>query len=350
AETIRRTRQKKVFLAWLSVAMGVCYLILSAGWRIRPAASADWFIAAFLFLYTIFFACSGLFHVAFGTLQGKLIRPDLRGRLMSVANVVGVFVAVTAVMVLLPNWLSGTGAAFDAVFGFSGSCFVAVAVLSLLAREPVDVPIAQADQALGGVAEVLVALKSDATLRGTALMSAMGSCSIMLFPHYQALARERLELDFTVLLSWVVIQNIGTAVFSLITGPLADRYGNRLALRFVSVGLFLVPLVALWVSHQSARSSAWFNSVFFMIGMTPIYIRLVQHYTLELTSTANHPAYLAAISLCNALPFVFSPFIGWLVSSIGFDAVFIGVDLIVLGALLATWFVPEPRNVLAKSN
>ena len=32
---------------------------------------------------------------------------------------------------------------------------------------------------------------------------------------------------------WVIIQNAGTAVFSVVTGPLADWRGNRAVLRVI---------------------------------------------------------------------------------------------------------------------
>ena len=346
ANQIKRARLKKVSLACFSVAMGICFLALSLWWQIKPAEAANWFIVAFLVVYTIFFVCSGLNQVAFGTLQGKLIAAKLRGRLMSAANITGATVAITAVWFLLPKWLNAEGASFSYIFGFTGSCFLVAAIVSLWAKEKSD------DQSLSaskrnGASQVWNVLKTDIILRKTALMSSMASCSIMLFPHYQALARERLELDFTVLLSWVMIQNFGTALFSTLTGPLADWFGNRLAIRLVNAGLVFVPLIALFVSYQSAVNAVWFNVVFLMIGLTPVYIRLIQHYTLELTTPANHPPYLAAINICNAIPFVLSPLVGWLVSSVGYELVFLSINALVLTALLLTWLVPEPRNSIS---
>ena len=59
---------------------------------------------------------------------------------------------------------------------------------------------------------------------------AFGS-SLALFPHYQALGRSnRLSLSFDNLMMWVVIQNMGTALFSLVAGPIADRRGNRIGI------------------------------------------------------------------------------------------------------------------------
>ena len=57
---------------------------------------------------------------------------------------------------------------------------------------------------------------------GLAIVSALFSTTLVLFPHYQQIAAERLGLKTQWLVWWVVAQNMGTALFSLITGPIAD--------------------------------------------------------------------------------------------------------------------------------
>ena len=88
-------------------------------------------------------------------------------------------------------------------------------------------------------------LAEDSNFRRLALVSALFSTTLVLFPHYQALARERLGLGTPWLVWWVVAQNAGTALFSLLTGPIADSYGNRLALRIVTLLIVAGPLAAL---------------------------------------------------------------------------------------------------------
>ena len=66
-------------------------------------------------------------------------------------------------------------------------------------------------------------LAEDANFRRLAIVSALFSTTLVLFPHYQAIARDELELGTTWLVWWVVAQNVGTALFSLFTGPIADR-------------------------------------------------------------------------------------------------------------------------------
>ena len=77
-----------------------------------------------------------------------------------------------------------------------------------------------------------ITLKSDRDFRLLAIAAASFGASMMLFPHYQALARIKLDMGLTNLMTWVVVQNIGMALFGFPAGALADRYGNRLVLRY----------------------------------------------------------------------------------------------------------------------
>jgi NAD(P)-dependent dehydrogenase (short-subunit alcohol dehydrogenase family) len=52
----------------------------------------------------------------------------------------------------------------------------------------------------------------------------------MLFPHYQAFARDRLGSHAASLLTWVIVQNAATGIVSLVAGPFSDRRGTRIVL------------------------------------------------------------------------------------------------------------------------
>ena len=72
-------------------------------------------------------------------------------------------------------------------------------------------------------------IRDDRSFRRLAAVTALFSTVLMLFPHYQALARERLGLTLDNLLLWVVVQNVGTGVFSLLAVPIC---GERLEIVF----------------------------------------------------------------------------------------------------------------------
>ena len=85
--------------------------------------------------------------------------------------------------------------------------------------------------------------------------------------------------------------------------------------------------------------------VFLFIGLTPVGFKAFNNYTLEISSPDQHPRYLSTLGLCYAVPLLFSPILGWVVSVIGFDRVFIVVSLVVFAGGLLTFRLHEPRLV-----
>lgn len=151
----------------------------------------------------------------------------------------------------------------------------------------------------------------------------------------------------TDLTKWVIVQNVGTALFSLIAGPLADWRGNRAVLRFSLLGIAAMPLGAIGLSLSGDAGRGWFWAVFVGIGLTPITIKTLYNYTLEIADTEDHPRYLSTLSLCVAVPLLFSPLVGAAVDRVGFEAVFIAVAAAVFSGWLLTWRLAEPRHKTA---
>lgn len=350
APFIRRAAKKKTMLARFSILMGICFLVLASLWLLPKQQLGVAFPYIFLTIYTVFFICSGLNVLSFGTLQGKVIPTTLRGRLMLAANVVGATVAITAAFLLMPRWLNEAGGQFQYVFGFTGACFVIAGLLVLWTREKSDAANEKEDASHSkkrdGFIRVYSALAEDRDLRRVALMSALAGCSIMLYPHYQALARDRLQASLASLMIWVAVQNFGTALFSSFAGWFADRLGNKVVLHAIVGGLAFIPLFALALSRSNAPPAA-FACVFFFIGLTPVFMRIVQHYVLELASAKDHPRYLAAVAICNALPFLLSGAVGYCVDLFGYEVVFLVITVIITVAFGLTFRLNEPRDSAA---
>ena len=91
----------------------------------------------------------------------------------------------------------------------------------------------------------------------------------------------------------------------MIVGPLADRCGNLLALRFALSGVTFAPMLAVAICKLDYQWA--YPIVFAFVGLTPVVIRLIMNYTLEVSAKQDHPGYLAAISLVTGLPVLFSP-------------------------------------------
>jgi MFS family permease len=168
----------------------------------------------------------------------------------------------------------------------------------------------------------------------------------MLFPHYQAFARDRLGSHTASLLTWVIVQNAATGAVSLVAGPFSDRRGTRIVLVWLVALSSLTPLVVTLLSllpHEHAVE--WFWIVYVPLGLNPISLKIFTNYALELApAAADHPRYVSIVGAALALPFVVSPLVGVAVDSLGFRPVFIvGAAAIAAGAVVALG-LPEPRH------
>jgi MFS family permease len=345
APRIRRLPQKRWGLIACTAVMASALAALAAVWSVRGAIGSGWSQLAFLVCYLVFFVSTGINQICFNTLQGKLVETTYRGRLLMVANVAGACCAITLAIFLLPRWLSRDSGQFQWLFGISAFCFASATVLSTLLDEPSDDDGRKPPRFRRTIYEAWLTLRRDGRFRRLGIIAALFGSSVILFPHYQALGRgERLAIDLRGMVAWVVVQNLGTAVFSLIVGPLADRRGNRSVLRVALIALCGGPLLAILLSHLGPAGRPWFPLVFLLVGLTPVIIKVLHNYTLELVPAEDHPRYLSTITLCMAVPLFLSPLAGWLLARVGFDLVFAVVVTLVLLGWLMSFRLFEPRT------
>ena len=127
--------------------------------------------------------------------------------------------------------------------------------------------------ASGLLAELPV--KKWALVATSLMMAACFSAVLMLFPHYQAFARDRLGSHIGSLLTWVVVQNAATGAASLVAGPLSDRRGTRIVLIWLVALSSATPLLVTLLSllpHGVAVE--WFWIVYLPLGLNPISLKI----------------------------------------------------------------------------
>jgi MFS family permease len=348
ARRIKVAGRKKWSLLATTICMAVTFFGLAALFLFDRQKHGGWLPAAFLILYAIFFTAIGVNQLSFNTLQGKLIPANRRGRLLLVSNMIGAITAIACALLLLPHWLNDQAPRFDLVFSFCGVLFSASAVVTCMTVESVD----RFQQLPAAVHEYFFdagrLLVRDAAFRRLAFVGAMYGTSIMLFPHYQNLGLSVMKLKLSNLMWWVVVQNVGTALFSIPAGPLADRYGNRLVLKLGMLGIIAAPLLAVGLLHFTGQAQLLFNLVFLFVGLTPVVLRSFQNFALELSQPEDHPQYLSTISLLIACPIVFSPFAGRLVDRMGYEPVFLAIALMGFVGWLGCFGLIEPRDLQPK--
>jgi predicted MFS family arabinose efflux permease len=324
--------------------MTFCFLGLTSLWLIPALAGARLAPVAYLALYALFFAAIGVNQLVYNTLQGKLIRPTRRGRLLMLADFAGASLAMLCAVLLLTRWLHEGHADYAAIFGFTTSLFAAASAMSWLLKEQPDLPSTAPTPQRPLLAGAWQALRENPNFRRLTLVAALFSTTLVLFPHYQALARERLGLGTPWLVWWVVAQNAGTAFFSLITGPLADAQGNRRALSLVTLLIAGGPLAALAALVWPGLGRVAFPLVFSLVGLTPVAQKTFNNYTLEIVPREHHPRYLSTLNLSMALPIALSPLASVVIRLAGFETLFLlVVGLLILGWLLS-FSLEEPRH------
>ena len=346
ARRVKLLPQKKFAVLVTTGLMSVCFLLLAgifvSGFAEQYAATAT---LMFLGIYSAFFICVGVNQLALTTLQGKLVEATRRGRLLLVANTIGAVTAVGCAWFLLSRWINDHSTRFDLIFGFSGILFATAALTVLFLREGRDsFQQAAAKHAIFYFADAYRVIADDSSFRRLALVAGLFGTSLMLFPHYQHLGLQRMELETPNLMWWVIIQNIGTGLFSIPVGAIADRYGNRPALKVVLLGVAVAPAVAIALLHWGQVAIRFYCLVFVLVGLTPIVFRVLQNYTLELADPTNHPRYLSTLGLCIAAPIFFSPFAGYVIAWLGLEVVFLTISALVFLGWTLTFGLREPRH------
>lgn len=368
ARRLRAARVKKWSLLGTSAGMGLSMLAVSAMWTVASNKHTAWLSPTFLILYLVFFASNGLNQQVIGTLQGKLIQPHRRGELLGMSGIGGSVLSVIAAWFLLQRWLSLPDHGFGLIFGFSGLGFLFAGMTCLFVREPADAPVPQRSESrlvgtsddtskplsdcretdsTSGLQASWRLVCDDRSFRKLAIVAMLFIAIQLLFPHFQALGRKQISADQygRELMLWVIAQNVAVGVFSFISGKLADRFGNRLSLRLQVAGTACVPLLALlFASGLEGFGPSRYWIPFFFLGLTPVTIKTLTNYALELTEPAQHPLYVATLHACLAVPFLLSPLVGGLVDWLGFEKVFIGISGIIAIGWLMSLGLSEPRH------
>ena len=354
AERLRDSRLKRRSLGITAILMAIPFYALAFLWWVIDDKRQAWLVTLFLLLYVLFFAFVGLNQLANGTVQGKLIRAHRRGRLLSISGLVGSATAILAAWLLMIRWLEmpdGTGYVW--IFGFTATGFVLAGLTAFLVTEPPDEHVKTPHRSLSDHMRIAWSVyREDRSFRRAANVGMLFIGAIMLFPHYRWLAATRLGSRDVDMAWWVIAQNAGVGVLSLASGTIADRCGNRLAMRLQIFASGLIPLLAILLAGPLSDVGVdYFWVVFLCLGLTPITLKTVFNYTLELADEPDHPRYLSTMRICFAVPFVLSPLAGLWIDLFPEENRFTAVCLlfgfvsllIFIGGLL-TFGMEEPRH------
>ena len=348
APFVSRTKSIRWILAGTTTGLAVCFAVLSVAWS-RLATNQPVFLAImFLCIYGVFSAINGCNQLLVATLQGRLISAGRRGRVLVLSVTSGSVFAIIAALYALGPWLQDPHG-FVKIFAATSFFFFAAATIPFFFKEPESVLAEECDKTPVSVRQhsFWKLLSHDNALVRLSIVAASFSAAIILFPHYQAFARERFGVASHSLLTWIIVQNIATGLASLVVGPLADQRGNRVVLIGLLGCCAGTPLFVAGLSMCSLPVGIkWFWLAYVPLGLNPIMLRIISNYALELAPTVSlQPRYVSLVGGALAIPFILSPFIGWGIDVLGGVPFFIaGAVFIAFGTLIAVG-LPEPRKI-----
>ncbi len=338
----------KWYLASCTASMSLLFLVAAWIWNITEPQKPSWVCPVVLILYLGFFVANGFYQVFFGSLQGKLIRPEHRGQLLQLSTFIGTIPSVFLAWYLLGPWFAHPATGFGNIFLAATVGFGAASLAVLFVAEPRQ-PEERSTPFGGDATGWWDALSQDKDLRRLLVICALVSTNWMLSPHYQAFGKAKFDAAPGHLAAWVMVQSIAVGVFSLVVGWVADWKGNRLAMRLLVFGSAGSPLAALVIVALGAHVAAqWYWLVYVSMGLAPLVGRIIFNYALELCQPRLHPTYQGITNLGLAFPLAFSPFLGWIIDVTSFEFVFgLAAGVLLLAGWL-TFFLPEPRYRLPR--
>ena len=340
AQRVSRMSKKQAFFVFTSFGFAIPWFVLSLTLRLTDW-SATVMVAVFLVLCTIHWLMVGCNHLANGTLQGKLISPEKRGRLLAYSNIIGCTLAIGLAVSLLPRWLSEGTAHYAMLFGATAVAFGASALVSFGFKE-LPSPTQRPAPFFRFLGDALLLLRHDRDFRRFAIVILLFYSIWPLFPHYTVFGQRTLGLAPSGFVTLIVAQNASNAVGAGIMGNIADRSGNRFVLRILIFISACMPLLAVGIS-QMPSGAQFYWIIFALMGFTPVSARIVTNYTLEIAPQEKHPQYLGVMSLFQTIPLFVSPLIGALIEELAFEPVFISCSVLVLLGFLLTFRLAEPR-------
>ena len=344
AHRITSFRRKKGAFFLGAILLCVPWGLLSIFLWLMPTVNPRPMTAIFIAMYAFHWIANGATILLSGTLQGKLIPVQWRGRLLAISSLIGCFLAIGAAYFLLPRWLREGSENYALVFGVT-SLFFAISALAIPAfKEPEDVKISEAVPFSEFALSSAKLIFSNGNFRRFIYTTLLYYASMVLFHHYTVFGMEKLGMESTNFVQLLIAQNFVNAVGSLVMGTIADRYGNRIVLRFLIAVAGCIPWIAIGMSRLPADIGIRFYwLVFAFIGFTPVTQMIITNYTLEISPVEKHPQYLGTLNVIQLLPLLTAPIVGWTIDRISFEPVFIVCSILIFCGALMTFRIDEPR-------
>ncbi|HEX7572238.1 MAG TPA: MFS transporter [Bacteroidota bacterium] len=321
------------------LVMALAILLLGSN---RPSV-ALWL---FLFLYTAMQVVVGISTPGWFDLFAKLTHPRMRGRLVGLRNSVGgvcAFAGGLCLTWILARFAFPTSYAIAFFAAFVLQMASLATQTGLVESEPSSVSPRRPFFAF--LKELPDVLKSNPPFRRFITACAILTFATMPVSFFTVYALGKFNADESSIGEFTLIMVAIQVVSSLVTGFLADRYGNKTSLLVASASLLGASITAL-----AAPTLGWFRLVYLLLGInlgTEIMARY--NMSIEYGPTRKRSTYVGLMNTLLA-PFYLSGLIGGILSEwFGLPAVFlIGSLASVAGITYLVRNVREPRTLIVQ--
>jgi MFS family permease len=350
AQVLNRKPRKKPYLI-AGISGRVLFWIIALGLWLGLARLP-------MLTLTLFFTCLGLFSVLDGLASvawfdiiARAVPIKQRGRLISIAEVVGGLAGLgvgAAISAILDTRRFSFPTNYTLIFTLSGVAFVPSAIAIFFIHEPATRP----QSASAGDLVVTSWLKpicSDASFRHLILCRLLVGMITMVSPFYVIHASDVLHLPERIIGNFVAAQTLAGVVAGGLLGIVSERYGPRRVFQIGAAIALIGPLFAL-AAHQANGLALAYPLVYVTVGVVKSSWMLgFYNYMLEIAPNDQRPVYIGLGNTIMGLLTLAPTLGGWLLERTSYTVLFALVSgLIGLGAIATLTLKPasqiRPQN------
>ncbi len=339
---VDRFRYKRTALLLFWFVTVACWIALTAFLWTPAAANRNLTLWVFGFCYTLFFLVLGANSVAQGTLLGKIIPANYRGRAMAYGMGLSGVINVGAILIVY-GIIRGGGfpepRSYALAFTFTCAFFIMAGLALLFVREAPGEPAYRGFALSGNLRYFALLASGNRNLSRLMLVNIAVAVGGSMLQFYTGYWRQNGTMTEQNLMLATVTQVFWQALASSVFGRMADRIGNKAMICGLLWIEAFVPIAALILGGWGPFRADWywFLGVYSLIGIRfPVY-QLLVNYLLEIVPQEEHAMAIGAVTTVQLLTAPAPIILGWIAGVAGYPIVFLLASAsVIYGAFIAT--------------
>ena len=341
APAVDRFRHKRSALLIFWAATVACWIVLTIFLWTPAASSRTTTLWVFGACYTLFFLFLGAASVAQGTLLGKIIPADYRGRAMAYGMALSGAINVAAILLIYGVIRQG---AFpeprNYALAFTLTClfFIMAGAALFVIREAPGEPAYRGIALIASLRVFAKLASGNPNLSRLMLVNLAAAVGGSMLQFYTGFWRQNGTMTEQTLMLATVTQVFWQSLASGVVGRMADGIGNRVMIVRLLWIEALVPLAALLLGGWGPLRADWYwyLGVYTLIGIRfPVY-QLLINYLLEIVPQREHAMAIGAVTTVQLITAPAPLLLGWIAQRWGYASAFlIAASFVVYGCIVA---------------